>query len=155
MKVNVGLAEASVHLSQRDRRNPFTCRSVYIGRMAYVHTRCIHGECISGLHEALRVILAPAVTRRIFHASHFLVTDTRLSGQAGRQAATCKRSSLVVLFMAQYAHAAHAVAFNGTCQIGTIYGLSRYFWPRGGGEPGKIRRRDTSLARTRKKLSGR
>lgn len=36
------------------------------------------------------------------------------------QAAICKRSSLAVLFMTQR----HAVALNGTLQIGTIYGFT-------------------------------
>lgn len=75
------------------------------------------------LHEVLRVILAPAVTRRIFHASHFLVTDTRLSG---RQLPAKGAHSLFCLWRSMHTplrRAANAaVAFNGTRQIGTIYG---------------------------------
>lgn len=89
--------------------------------MYTLHSRWMHLR----LREALRVILAPAVTRRIFHAFHFLVTDTRLSGRQLPR----KRSSLVVLFMAQYAHATNVVAFNGTHQIGTIYGSVVTFDP--------------------------
>lgn len=39
--------------------------------------------------EALCVILAPALTRRIFHASHFLVTNPKSSLAAGLPAKAC------------------------------------------------------------------
>lgn len=124
-KVNNGRVKPVLVYIATTNRPIYIRDSVYIGRAAYVHvaftanaSSASSGASVS--REVLRVILAPAVTRRIFHASHFLVTDTRLPGQA----AICKRSSLVVLFMARSMHTPppvkRRIAFNGTLQIGTI-----------------------------------
>lgn len=105
------------------------CAALFISvaRLTYtLHSRWMHLR----LHEALRVILAPAVTRRIFHASHFLVTDTRLSD---RQLLAKGAHSLFCLWHSMHTprcRAANVVAFNGI-RIEIIYGVlvSRYFWP--------------------------
>lgn len=120
-----------VHRAHSSRRREPA--SVYARRS---HLRRMHRRLCTGSSsteryrgEALRVILAPAVTRRIFHASHFLVTDTRPPGRQAAAAAATWQKELTRCFVyalaRQYAHAAtpggeRRIAFNGTRQIGTI-----------------------------------
>lgn len=95
----MSVSKALVHLSLR-QTDPFMRGSVYIGRAAYMHL----AFTVNAPPLARGVTCYFGTCRNQTHISRVLLSCHRY--KIVGQAATCKRSSLVVLFMAQYAHAA-------------------------------------------------